>query len=309
MSFDLNRIMVDLISFNLPSEAEIELLCSKVTEILSKESNVQNVSSPVTVCGDIHGQFEDLLELFRIGGDCPEISYLFLGDYVDRGHKSVETFLFLICLKLKYPDRVTLIRGNHESRTITQAYGFYDECNKKFGTMNVWRYCSDLFDYMTLSAVIDDKILCIHGGISPKILNLDDIRSIDRRQEVPQEGPMCDIMWSDPEDIKGFKVSPRGAGFIFGESAVDEFLQKNNLKYIVRAHQLVMEGYKLHFKDKVITVWSAPNYCYRCGNVASLMELDENLGRSFKTFEQAPLDNVVGVDGYIEDYPMSHYIS
>lgn len=309
MSFDLDRIMEELIKFKLPTEAEIDQLCSKVREILVEESNVQMVSSPVTVCGDIHGQFEDLLELFRIGGDCPEVNYLFLGDYVDRGYKSVETLLFLLCLKLKYPDRVTLIRGNHESRQITQVYGFYDECNKKFGTLNVWRYCSDLFDYMTISAVIDNKVLCLHGGLSPKIQNLDDIRAIERKQEVPHDGPMCDIMWSDPDEIRGFQASPRGAGFIFGESAVDEFLQRNDLKYVVRAHQLVMEGYKLHFKEKLITVWSAPNYCYRCGNLASIMELDEHLGRMFKTFEQAPLDGVAGVDGEIEELPLSHYIN
>lgn len=103
----------------LPPENEIEEMCSKVKEILIEESNVERVRSPVTICGDIHGQFEDLMELFRIGGDCPEINYIFLGDFVDRGRNSIETFLYLIGLKLKYPARVTLIRGNHESRRIT----------------------------------------------------------------------------------------------------------------------------------------------------------------------------------------------
>lgn len=121
------------------------------------------------------------MELFRIGGDCPEINYIFLGDYVDRGRNSVETFLYLIGLKLKYPARVTLIRGNHESRRITQVYGFYEECNNKFGTLNVWRCCTEVFDYLTLSALIDNKILCVHGGLSPDIHNLDDIRIINRR--------------------------------------------------------------------------------------------------------------------------------
>ena len=156
------------------------------------------------------------MELFRIGGDCPEINYIFLGDYVDRGRNSVETFLYLIGLKLKYPARVTLIRGNHESRRITQVYGFYEECNNKFGTLNVWRCCTEVFDYLTLSALIDNKILCVHGGLSPDIHNLDDIRIINRRQEVPDDGPMCDLMWSDPENIQGWTLSHRGAGYLFG---------------------------------------------------------------------------------------------
>jgi serine/threonine-protein phosphatase 4 catalytic subunit len=308
MPFDVDKILYDLIELKLPTESDIDQLCSRVKDILIEESNVQMVSSPITICGDIHGQFEDLLELFRIGGDCPEINYLFLGDYVDRGYRSVETFLYLIALKVKYPERITLIRGNHESRQITQVYGFYDECNRKFGSLNVWRYCTEVFDYMTLSAVIDDKILCLHGGISPKIPTLDDIRLIDRRQEIPHEGPMCDIMWSDPEDIKGWNTSPRGAGYLFGGNVVEDFLQRNGLKYIVRAHQLAMEGYKLHFNEKLITIWSAPNYCYRCGNIAAIMELDENLQKVFKVFEQAP-ETKIGEETNLEDFPISHYIS
>ena len=116
MRFDLDKILAELMEYKLPSETEIEMLCSKVKEVLAEESNVEKVKSPVTICGDIHGQFEDLMELFKIGGDCPEINYIFLGDYVDRGYRSIETFLYLIGLKLKYPARVTLIRGNHESR-------------------------------------------------------------------------------------------------------------------------------------------------------------------------------------------------
>ncbi len=308
MDLDLDRILANLVESKLPTEIEIEQLCSKVKEILIEESNIVQVRSPVIICGDIHGQFEDLMELFRIGGDCPEINYIFLGDYVDRGYRSVECFLYLIGLKLKYPGRVVLIRGNHESRQITQVYGFYDECNRKFGTLNVWRYCTDVFDYLTLSALIDDKIWCVHGGISPKITKLDDIRQIDRRKEVPHEGPMADMMWSDPEDIMGWKASHRGAGYLFGKDVFEEFLKKNDLDYVVRGHQLVMEGYKMQFNEKIVTVWSAPNYCYRCGNIASIMELDENLQKLFKVFESAPLedDNFENTD---TDFPLSHYIT
>ena len=110
------------------------------------------------VCGDIHGQFYDLKELFKVGGDVPDTNYLFMGDFVDRGFYSVETFLLLLALKVRYPDRITLIRGNHESRQITQVYGFYDECLRKFGSITVWRYCTEIFDYLSLSAIIDGKV-------------------------------------------------------------------------------------------------------------------------------------------------------
>ncbi|KAH1170969.1 hypothetical protein KIL84_006587 [Mauremys mutica] len=240
------------------------------------------------VCGDIHGQFYDLKELFRVGGDVPETNYLFMGDFVDRGFYSVETFLLLLALKVRYPDRITLIRGNHESRQITQVYGFYDECLRKYGSVTVWRYCTEIFDYLSLSAIIDGKIFCVHGGLSPSIQTLDQIRTIDRKQEVPHDGPMCDLLWSDPEDTTGWGVSPRGAGYLFGSDVVAQFNASNDIDMICRAHQLVMEGYKWHFNETVLTVWSAPNYCYRCGNVAAILELDEHLQKEFIIFEAAP---------------------
>lgn len=269
-------------------ESEVKTLCLRAREILVDESNVQRVDAPVTICGDIHGQFYDLLELFKVGGECPDKNYLFLGDFVDRGYYSVETFLLLLALKVRYPDRITLIRGNHESRQITQVYGFYDECLRKYGSVNVWRYCTEIFDYLSLSAIIDGKIFCVHGGLSPSINTLDQIRVIDRKQEVPHDGAMCDLMWSDPEEIDGWGLSPRGAGYLFGGDVVDMFNERNGIRLIARAHQLVMEGHRSMFSDKLVTVWSAPNYCYRCGNVAAILELDENLEKSFKIFDAAP---------------------
>lgn len=196
---DLDRQIEQLKRCEIIKENEVKALCAKAREILVEEGNVQRVDSPVTVCGDIHGQFYDLKELFKVGGDVPETNYLFMGDFVDRGYYSVETFLLLLALKVRYPDRITLIRGNHESRQITQVYGFYDECLRKYGSTDVWRYCTEIFDYLSLSAIIDGKIFCVHGGLSPSIQYLDQIRSIDRKQEVPHDGPMCDLLWSDPE--------------------------------------------------------------------------------------------------------------
>lgn len=145
---------------------------------------MQEVKCPVTVCGDVHGQFHDLMELFRIGGRSPDTNYLFMGDYVDRGYYSVETVTLLVALKVRYKERITILRGNHESRQITQVYGFYDECLRKYGNANVWKFFTDLFDYLPLTALVDGQIFCLHGGLSPSIDTLDHIRALDRLQEV-----------------------------------------------------------------------------------------------------------------------------
>ena len=274
------------------TEIEVKLLCEKAKELFIEESNVQTIDAPITICGDIHGQFDDLTELFIKGGKCPDTNYLFMGDFVDRGFNSVETFLLLLALKVRYPDRITLIRGNHETRQITQVYGFYDECMRKYGSINVWRYCTEIFDYLPISAIIDGKIFCIHGGLSPTIDTIDEIRNIDRKQEVPHDGAMCDLLWSDPDqDQKGFGISPRGAGYLFGEDVVNTFENLNNINLIARAHQLVMEGYKMMFGEKLVTIWSAPNYCYRCGNSASILKLDENLNKEPIYFNAASVDD------------------
>jgi serine/threonine-protein phosphatase 6 catalytic subunit len=133
------------------AEEELKALCDLVKEVLVEESNVQPVSSPVTVCGDIHGQFHDLLKLFETGGQVPGTNYIFMGDFVDRGYNSLEVFTLLMLLKAAHPAHVTLLRGNHESRQITQVYGFYDECQRKYGNANAWRYCTEVFDYLTIS--------------------------------------------------------------------------------------------------------------------------------------------------------------
>lgn len=329
---DLDRYIELLRSCKPIPEASVRELCHKARELLIEESNVQIVDAPVTICGDIHGQFHDLMELFRVGGDVPDTNYLFMGDFVDRGFYSLESFLLLLSLKVRYPDRITLIRGNHESRQITTVYGFYDECMRKYGSASVWRHCCEVFDYLALGALVigagpsvgsgeeecelevvqtngditryrrghgghlggppgtgasgfsggssqsAGAVLCVHGGLSPVIATVDSIRLLDRKQEVPHEGAMCDLLWSDPDDIDGWGLSPRGAGFLFGSDIVKHFNYANNLSLIARAHQLVMEGFKEMFDSSIVTVWSAPNYCYRCGNVAAILELNEENG-------------------------------
>ena len=160
---DLDQWVEQLNECKHLNENQVRTLCEKAKEILTKESNVQGVRCPVTVCGDVHGQFHDLMKLFRIGGKSSDTNYLFMGDYVDRDY-SVETVTLLVALKVHYPERITILRGNHESRQITQVYGFYDECLRKYGNANVWKYFTDLFDYLPLTALVDGQV-CMWGWI------------------------------------------------------------------------------------------------------------------------------------------------
>ncbi|KAF8990794.1 Metallo-dependent phosphatase-like protein [Cyathus striatus] len=273
MPSDLDRQIEQLQRCEPISEEQVKRLCLKAREILIEEGNVQLVDSPVTICGDIHGQFWDLMELFRVGGFCPETNYLFMGDFVDRGFYSVETFLLLLALKVRYPERVTLIRGNHESRQITQVYGFYDECQRKYGSSNVWRRRREVFDYLALGAIVDGRVFCVHGGLSPHLHSMDQIRTIDRKQEVPHDGLMCDLLWSDPDDINGWGVSPRGAGYLFGAD-------------VTKARRSARMSHWRH----VGTVEGGDDYSTQCGNIASILELDEHLAQEYKVFSHAPLD-------------------
>ncbi|KAJ6513598.1 serine/threonine specific protein phosphatase Sit4 [Mycena vitilis] len=302
MEHELDAWVEQLSQCKQLTEAQVKILCDKTREILADESNVQPVRCPVTVCGDVHGQFDDLSELFRIGGNSPDTNYLFMGDYVDRGYHSVETVSLLVALKLRYRDRITLLRGNHESRQITQVYGFYDECLRKYGNSNVWRLFTDLFDFLPPTAVIENQIFCLHGGLSPSIQTLDDIRSLDRVQEVPHEGPMCDLLWSDPDDRCGWGVSPRGAGYTFGQDVSEAWNHTNGLSLVARAHQLVMEGYFWGHDRNTVTVFSAPNYGYRSGNQAAIMEIGENMGYSFLQFDAAPRTGEPKVVRRLPDY-------
>jgi serine/threonine-protein phosphatase PPG1 len=198
------------------------------------------------------------------------------------------------------------------SKLITQTYGFYTECTRKYGSANVWQYFTDMFDYLTLSVVIDDRIFCVHGGelhcarnsltpgLSPSIHHIDQIKIIDRFREIPHEGPMADLVWSDPDPEKeDFAISPRGAGYTFGSSIVRKFLAINDMNHVLRAHQLCMEGYSVLYGDLLSTVWSAPNYCYRfvlplkatdnrCGNQASILEISPGGHKFFNVFSAAP---------------------
>lgn len=270
---------------------DVYLLCDLLTSLLAKEPNIVSVSTPVTVAGDIHGQFHDLLELFLVGGFPPDTSYCFLGDYVDRGYYSVESVCLIAAYKLKYPSQITMLRGNHETRNLTGVYGFYDECIRKYGDANVWKTITNTFDYLPICALIQGEIFCDHGGLSPFLETLDTIRKLYRFKEVPHTGPVCDLLWSDPHSEQGWVPSTRGAGYCFGKDITDTFNHVNKLRCICRAHQVQQEGYSWAHDQAVVTVFSAPNYCYRCANQAAIAELDDTLSEwppKIKAYGPAP---------------------
>ena len=181
-----------------------------------------------------------------------------------------------------------MTRGNHQSRRLTQTYGFYDECVRKYGSQNTWKMLTDMFDHIPLSAVVESSLFSLHGGLSPDLNKLDDIKKLTRVAEVPEQGIGCDLLWSDPDDKPGFQPSNRGAGFLFGQDITDKFTHTNGLKMVCRAHQLMNNGYQLQHNKKVVTVFSAPNYCYRCNNQAAIIEVDQHLNENYLQFDPYP---------------------
>ena len=269
-------------------------------------------SNSVLISGDIHGQYSDLLRLFEYGGFPPKSNYLFLGDYVDRGKQSLETICLLLAYKIKYPENFFLLRGNHECASINRIYGFYDECKRRFN-VKLWKAFTDCFNWLPVAALVDDKILCMHGGLSPELNNLDQIRSLPRPTAIPDTGLLCDLLWSDPgKDVKGWGMNDRGVSFTFGADTVSEFLAKHDLDLVCRAHQVnqsllcswvktvfltsilfqvVEDGYEFFADRQLVTVFSAPNYCGEFDNAGAMMSVDENLMCSFQILKPAERKN------------------
>ncbi|KAI6653511.1 Protein phsophatase-2a [Oopsacas minuta] len=281
---DIDRYIETLEQCKLITITEVKDLCSMAKRILSEESNVLELQSPLTICGNLEGNFPALQEIFKLVGRIPDTNFLFLGDLVDRGYYSIETILLLFAYKVRYPIRLNLIRGKHESRAITQVYGFYDECLNKYRSTDVWRYCTDVFDYFPLSATINNQTFCVHGGLSRLIYTLDQLRLIIRDVEVPCEGAMCDLIWSDPQELDGWGISPRGAGCLYGGNIVKNFNHINGLDMICRSNQLELQGYRWYFKGKLLSIWSTPNHCYRMGNPAAILSLDTDMTYSIAEF-------------------------
>lgn len=262
-------------------ENQIRMLCQLSREKFLAEPMLVELEAPCNIVGDIHGQYNDLMRHFEKGGYPPKSNYLFLGDYVDRGKQSLETICLLLAYKLKYPNNLFLLRGNHECASINRIYGFYDECKRRYN-IKLWKTFTDCFNCLPLAALVEGTILCMHGGLSPDLSDVDQLRRIERPLDIPDHGLMCDLLWADPdEDITGWGENDRGVSYTFGADVVRHFLKKNDLSLIVRAHQVVEDGYQFFAKRKLVTLFSAPNYCGEFDNAAGVMSVSEDLTCSF----------------------------
>ncbi|VDD80572.1 unnamed protein product, partial [Mesocestoides corti] len=278
-----------LLEGRVTDEAALKII-NDGAALLREEANVLEIDAPVTVCGDIHGQFFDLMKLFEVGGHPATTRYLFLGDYVDRGYFSIECVLYLWALKILHPANFFLLRGNHECRHLTEYFTFKQECRIKYNN-DVYNACMDAFDCLPLAALMNQQFLCVHGGLSPEIQTLDDIRRIDRFKEPPAYGSMCDLLWSDPLEDFGNEQnsenfshnSVRGCSYFFSYSACCDFLQTNNLLSIIRAHEAQDAGYRMYRKNQatgfpsLITIFSAPNYLDVYNNKAAILKYENNV--------------------------------
>lgn len=284
-----------IINPKLPLPIRIEIndllwLCDESIKVLKKDSSLLYLKAPINIVGDIHGQFYDLLRILSLGDLPPNSNYLFLGDYVDRGKNSIESLTLLLCMKIKYPSNIWLLRGNHETPEVSRLYGFFAECAARYN-QSLWDKFNEVFAYLPIAAIISDRIFCVHGGLSPFLTDLSQISSLKRPLEIPGSGLLADLLWADPSpDHSGFQESERGTSYTFGSDVVDEFNEKYNFDLICRGHQVVDPGFYFPFNKKrnLLTLFSAPDYCEEFGNRGCMMKVDYDLKCSFYFVDPSP---------------------
>ena len=269
--------------------AEIVAICHRARETFLSQPTLLELDAPVKIVGDVHGQYTDLIRMFEMCGFPPSSNFLFLGDYVDRGKQSLETILLLLCYKLKFPENFFLLRGNHECANVTRVYGFYDECKRRCN-VKIWKTFVDTFNTLPVAAIVAGKIFCVHGGLSPALDHMDDIRNIARPTDVPDYGLLNDLLWSDPADMEqDWDANERGVSYCFNKKVIMDFLLKHDFDLVCRAHMVVEDGYEF-FSDRVlVTVFSAPNYCGEFDNWGAVMSVSSELLCSFELLK--PLDS------------------
>ncbi|GMT25818.1 hypothetical protein PFISCL1PPCAC_17115, partial [Pristionchus fissidentatus] len=252
---------------------------------------IDQAALPICIVGDLHGEFRELRMMMSRCGDPICQSYLFLGDYVDRGVQGLECFTLLLALKCRFPDKVFMLRGNHEDANTATTYGFYDECKEKFAPIGetIWSHFVNVFNWMPVAALVGGKILCMHGGLSPHISCLEDIEAIKRPTIIPPYGLMCDLVWSDPDNkYSGWALSTRGISYTFDDDLIHKFCNAFKVDLIVRAHQIYQEmyttgGYKWFARGRLLSIFSAPNYL-QYKNDSCILKVSAQMIVSFLVF-------------------------
>jgi serine/threonine-protein phosphatase PP1 catalytic subunit len=275
------------------TEQELLWLVVQVKAILIEQPTLLRVDAPAVICGDIHGQFLDLLRVFEIGGSPAAVPYVFLGDYVDRGPNSIEVIAYLFSMKVKFPERMCLLRGNHETAEQADADFFNEFKARQIET--TWYAMIDVFRWLPIAAVVGRRIFCVHGGISPDLKNLSQIEALKRPLDISEQGLLLDLLWSDPAPSgNGWQESERGTSWAYGPDVVDDFLRREKLDLLCRAHQNVDDGFEFPFGEirNCVTVFSAPDYC-ETNNYGAVMKVDADLTCSFEYLEpsEAPNDD------------------
>ncbi|KAI6188976.1 Serine/threonine-protein phosphatase [Aphelenchoides besseyi] len=292
-TFDVDNMISRLLNVGMAggrlttqvSEQELQQLCQMAKEVFISQSSLIEVDPPLIVCGDIHGQYADLLRVFDKHGFPPEANYVFLGDYVDRGRQNIETICLMFCYKIKYPENFFMLRGNHECPAINRVYGFFEECNRRYKSSRLWNAFQDTFNWMPLCALVGGKILCMHGGLSPQLVNIDQLRTLPRPQDPPNPSMGIDLLWADPDQwAKGWQANTRGVSYVFGQDVVVETCNKLDIDLVARAHQVVQDGYEFFANRRLVTIFSAPHYCGQFDNAAATMSVADDLTCSFNVF-------------------------
>ncbi|KAK6745393.1 hypothetical protein RB195_011865 [Necator americanus] len=288
--YDVDDLIVRILSIATPGyslvnsvkESELMNLCTVARQAFLSQASLIDLEPPLKICGDIHGQYADLLRLLDRSGFPPFVNYLFLGDYVDRGQQNLECIALLFCYKIKYPGNFFVLRGNHECSPINRVYGFFEECNRRYQSTRLWLQFQDAFAALPFTALVSGKILCMHGGLSPKLKSMEQLRRITRPIDPPNPSLHIDLLWSDPDNYtKGWASNTRGVSYVFGPDVVFEMNHILDIELVARAHQVVQDGYEFFANRKLVTIFSAPHYCGQFDNAAAVMNVDENLLCSF----------------------------
>ncbi|KAH0791765.1 serine/threonine-protein phosphatase PP2A-2 catalytic subunit-like [Histomonas meleagridis] len=269
----------DFLNGKQPTSTEVKFIIDEATKIFHSEPNVLKIFPPLVLCGDIHGKLSDLHEILKTSGSPPITRYLFLGDYVDRGDQSVEVLMVICILKIMYKDSFFMIRGNHESMSITEVYGFRNEVLRKYGSESLYQSFESLFNSIPLAAVINNEIFCVHGGITSQAATIEAISRLNRFIDIPNTGPICELLWNDPidENCEYIESTDRNIGSMFGIAATEEFFKANGIKMIIRAHQTKKLGFEYCQNGRVLTVFSASNYEKNLKNYGGIITIDENM--------------------------------